>query len=372
MREPFAISSGSLTTRRSLIVELEDETGAKGYGESAPFEAPFYSPETIASARACLAEILLPRLLERPVSTSVELHSLLTDGVQGNQMARAGAETAWWDLVAAIRGVPLVELISARLRELAVPDRWCRSRDHVECGVALGIPQAESLDTLSRQVAAAVAEGYRRIKIKIRPGWDVEAVRTVQDALRSAGRLLPITVDANGSYDLERNGAVLRDLDDMGLLYIEQPLSPDALWDLCELAGELRTPVCIDETLTSDTVARQLGAMHGPSVWNVKVQRVGGLEESCRIYARAVASGVKLWAGTMPETGLGAQATLALASHVGFVYPSDIEPSRRWYQPGTDLLELEMGAAGNMQVPRTRREPDLRGKVSAVWEAAAP
>jgi O-succinylbenzoate synthase len=351
---------------------LEEETGVKGFGEAAPFEAPFYSPETIDSALSCLTKELLPRLLEQPVSTSAELDSLLTDGVRGNEMARAGAETAWWDLLAAIHGVPLVELISARLRDLTVPERWCRSRDHVECGIALGIPHEASLDTLSRQATAAVERGYRRIKIKIRPGWDAEPVRAVQDALRSAGRSLPITVDANGSYDLERDGAALRDLDDMGLLYIEQPLPPDALWDLCELAGELKTPVCIDETLTSDTVARQVVAMDGPSVWNVKVQRLGGLEQCCRIYARAVRAGVKLWAGTMPETGLGAQATLALASHVGFVYPSDIEPSSRWYRSGTDLVELVMGARGAMKVPRTRCKPDLSGPISVVWEAAAP
>ena len=159
----------------------------------------------------------------------------------------------------------------------------------------------------------------------------------------------------------------LRRLDSAGLLYLEQPLPAEALWDLRELAGLLETPVCLDESLDSDEIARQVMDMGGPTVWNLKIQRVGGLEEACRIYARAARGGVRLWGGTMPETGIGAQAMLALGCHAGFVYPSDLEPSERWYGPGKDVVTLEMGDDGTM--PVSRRSPRIASKDG--WELLA-
>ena len=151
----------------------------------------------------------------------------------------------------------------------------------------------------------------------------------------------------------------LRRLDDLGLLYLEQPLDVTAFSDVLELSEILDTPICLDESLTSDEAARQIVAQGGPVVWNIKVQRVGGLEEACRIYARAGREGARVWGGTMPETGLGAQAMLALGSHVGFVYPSDVEPSERWYAPGVDLIQLMMSAEGMMPVPTLRPAVEL-------------
>jgi O-succinylbenzoate synthase len=352
--QPFRISCGELTVRRSLIVELEDADGNLGYGESAPFEAPFYSSETTVSARSALVDILLPRIVSQPVSSSADLLAVLSDGVVGNNMARAGCETAWWDLRAVSAGMPLVDFVTERLRELAVPEHWIDRSDTVECGIALGIPDGRDMGELRRWVADAIERGYRRVKLKVMPGWDVEPIRATQDVLSDMGSDIPLTVDANGAYDFERDRSALRRLDELGLLYLEQPLRGDALWDLCTLSDELETPVCLDESLESDTVARQVIEMGGPDVWNVKIQRVGGLEEACRIYARAVRSGIRLWAGTMPETGLGAIAMLALGCHAGFVYPSDLEPSGRWYPPHTDLIELGMSADGTMVVPTVR------------------
>ena len=363
LREPFTISGGSMAVRRSLIVELTDTEGNRGYGESAPFERPFYSSETFASARSCLADLLLPAVTGRTLGQVEDCHRWLTEIARGNRMAKAGLETAWWDLFAARRNVPLADLVTRRLRDLGVPREWAARRDRIDCGVALGIPPGANAGLLREWVRDALDRGYRRIKLKVRPEWDVEPVRVAQDEVRKAGRDVPVWVDANGAYDFQVHRGELQALDDLDLLFIEQPLGEEVLWDSVELHHLLRTPVCFDETLVSDDVARQVIGMDGPRIWNIKIQRVGGLEEACRIYARATGAGVHLWGGTMPETGVGAQAMLALGGHAGFVYPSDIEPSDRWYLPDTDLIKLEMAPDGTMAVPVGRPQVDLHAAV---------
>jgi O-succinylbenzoate synthase len=368
LRTPFVISGGALTVRRSLIVELEGRAGVRGHGESAPFEAPFYSAETTASARACLEEVLLPRVLAQPVSKPEAMHELLGEGVRGNRMARAGAETAWWDLRARCLGTSLADAVSNRLAELGVPDPGRQRRPRVECGVALGIPEDGDEERLRREIRTALERGYRRVKLKVRPGWDNTAVEAAEAVFAEVGKRLPLWVDANGAYDAERDSALLRKIDGLGLLFIEQPFSADALWDAAEWNRIAVTPVCLDESLVSDDVARQVVAMSGPMIWNLKVQRLGGLEETCRVYARGVKHGAQLWMGTMPETGLGAQAGLAIAGHPGFVFPSDLEPSERWYEGGVDLVELQMDASGTMAVPQMSLAPDLGATARLVCE----
>ncbi len=362
LREPFTISGGTMAVRRSLIVELTDDSGNRGYGESAPFELPFYSSETTASARACLEALLLPSVIGQDLASSSATRDRLDLLARGNRMAKAGVETAWWDLQASREGVSLADLVSRRLEALGIAGATRSRRPVIDCGVALGIPPGNSGAVLREWVRDALRAGYRRIKLKVRPGWDEEPVRVTQEELRASGKDLPVWVDANGAYLLDRDLSALRRLDDLRLVFLEQPLPEDALWDSCELGRQLKTPICFDESLTSDEVARQVLEMGGPGIWNIKIQRVGGLEEACRIYARAVRAGVRLWGGTMPETGLGAQAMLALGGHSGFVFPSDIEPSDRWYEAGTDLVPLTMAPDGTMAVPSKRPvfEPDER------------
>ena len=194
-----------------------------------------------------------------------------------------------------------------------------------------------------------MGRGYRRVKIKVAPGWDAEAVKAARAGM--SGTDLPLTVDANGAYRWPRDEKALRALDDAGLLYIEQPLAPDELVGHAELARILRTDLCLDETLRSESHARQVVALGGPKVWNIKVHRMGGLTEFCRIYAVAKAYGAKLWAGTMPESGIGSQAPLAVATLSQFVYPSDLEPSARWFGRNADVIKLSMDAGGMMAVP---------------------
>jgi len=339
--EPFIISGGAIAHRRSLVVALHDEAGRVGYGESPPFELPFYSEETLAGAGDLIARVLVPRVVNREFADPEALDDALRAGVRGNPFARAGVETAAWDLEANRRNLGLAALLAERLgvtRSTTIP-----------CGVALGIPEDRQPATLSRSVAAALALGYRRVKIKVMPEWDDVAVRAARDAM--AGADVPLTVDANGAYEWPAHESRLRALDDAGLLYIEQPLAPDELVGHARLARVLKTPICLDETLKSAIHARQIVELEGPRVWNIKVHRVGGLTEVCRIYRIAQSYGAELWAGTMPESGIGSQAPLAVAALPLCVYPSDLEPSARWYGRNQDVIKLTMDRDGRMAVP---------------------
>jgi O-succinylbenzoate synthase len=340
--EPFVISGGAIAERRSLIVLLHDDTGHVGYGESPPFHLPFYSEETLAGARDLIERVLLPRVVGRDCDLPEGVDGLLNEGIRGNWFARAGVETAAWDLAAHVRGTGLAALLGERL--------GLTPAGAVECGVALGIPPERKADALTRWVYEAVQRGYRRVKIKVAPGWDAAAVSAARAGL--AGSDLPLTVDANGAYEWPRDEAALRGLDEAGLLYIEQPLAPDELVGHVRLGETLRTPVCLDETLRDACAARQIMALGGPKIWNIKVHRVGGLSEVCRIYRLAEEYGAELWAGTMPESGIGSQAALAVAALPRCVYPSDLEPSSRWYGRNTDVIKLAMGKDGRMAVPQ--------------------
>lgn len=349
--EPFIISGGTMTHRRSLVVIVHDEQGRRGYGESPPFELPFYSEETLAGASHLLEHVLIPRLLQARADTVDTAEPILRHGIRGNRFARAALDTALWDLEAARQGMGLAGVLAARL---------CVSpAQQIECGVALGIPSDRSLDTLRRWVEGSLAHGYRRVKIKVAPGWDVAPTRAAREVLAGTG--LPLTVDANGAYEWPEHEANLRNLDRHDLLYIEQPLAPDELVGHARLARELQTPVCLDETLHDARAARQIAELDGPRVWNIKVHRVGGLTEVCRIYRLAREFGAELWAGTMPESGIGSQAAIAAAALPGFVYPSDVEPSARWFGRGVDVIELQMSEDGYMQVPTAPIERLLNG-----------
>jgi O-succinylbenzoate synthase len=341
LEKPFVISGGVMRERRSLVVALHDPEGHVGWGEAPPFELPFYSEETLAGARDLLQRVLIPRIAGREFSGPEAVDAELRVGVRGNNFARAGIETAAWDLEASRRKTGLAALLAERVGVAPAAA--------IACGVALGIPEDRSVDTLVRWIHQALPHGYRRVKIKVAPGWDEAPVGAARAALSGTG--IPLTVDANGAYGWPEHEASLRALDEHELLYIEQPLAPDELVGHARLARLLRTPICLDETLRDARAARQVAELDGPRVWNVKVHRMGGLTEALRVYAEAQRFGARLWAGTMPESGLGSQAALAVAALPGFVFPSDLEPSARWFGRNLDVIKLTMDARGSMRVP---------------------
>jgi o-succinylbenzoate synthase len=339
--EPFIISGGRIDARRSVVIVLRDDQGHVGYGEAAPDELPFYSEETLASARDLIARVLVPRVAGRDFDSAEAVDARLREHVRGNPFARAGIETAAWDLEAHRRGTGLAQLAAERLGVAA--------EGGFACGVAIGIPEDRRAETLTRRVYDALQHGYRRVKIKVAPGWDDGAVRAARAGM--AGTDLPLTVDANGAYSWPEHERALRGLDGAGLLYIEQPLAPEELVGHARLAQTLKTPLCVDETLRDAGTARQLVALGGPMVWNIKVHRVGGLTEACRIYRAAAECGAKVWAGTMPESGIGSQAGIAIAALPACAFPSDLEPSARWFGRDVDVIKLTMSREGRMPVP---------------------
>ena len=351
--EPFAISGGTLRTRRSLIVELTDAGGLAGYGESAPFEEPFYSEETRYSCAGCILRTLFPRLAGHAFDSLETAVAAVTSGVRGNRRARAGVETSLWDLVSAKSGTPLRLLLRAAMERLGVPEEHRTTQSYVESGAALGIPSDGRVETLARQALEAIAQGYRRVKLKVRPGWDVVPVQGVRQAVHAAGQKVRLWADANGAYAAERDFEALQALDREHLVMIEQPLAPEDVRGTIALTHALMTPLCLDESLTDDFAAQLFLEGDGPRVWNLKVQRVGGLWECVKIYRRALDGGVRLWAGSMPESGVGMHAVLCLATFNGFVYPSDAAPSARWYPDGADLIEWKMDAEGRMTTSDT-------------------
>jgi o-succinylbenzoate synthase len=363
--EPFTISGGTMTERRSLVVVLHDDQGYRGFGESPPFELPFYSEETLASARYLLEDVLIPRVLRAQDNSIDSVDGILRQGIRGNPFARAALDTAVWDLEAHRREIGLAALLADRLGVVPAAS--------IKCGVALGIPGDRSLDTLRRWIDEALARGYLRVKIKVAPGWDAAPVKAAGAAM--AGSDLPLTVDANGAYEWPEHESNLRNLDEAGLLYIEQPLAPDELVGHARLSQALHTPICLDETLWDACAARQIVDLAGPKVWNIKVHRMGGLTEVGRVYGIARAYGASLWAGTMPESGIGSQAALAAAALPGFIFPSDLEPSTRWFGRDSDVVRLTMSAEGRMEVPQTSvaglLDPD-RFKAAARLLAVTP
>ena len=346
LKEPFQISGGVSYFRRSLIIVLSSGE-YKGYGEAAPFEEPYYSSETISSVKALYQDLLIPRLLGKQIASIEHMNEVLSEGIRGNAFAKAGIENAYWDLLCNKNKINLKQLIEYKMEQLEVPKEFMESKDYIKSGVSIGIPVEGQIETLQKWAQEYVDEGYQRIKIKIRPEWDVEPLAAVRQQIGD----FPLWIDANSAYDLEKHKETLVEMDQYGCLFYEQPLHHDDILDHAKLGKEIKTPICLDESLKSERVARQVLECGASKIWNIKIQRIGGLLEGLKIYKLASDNGVELWGGTMPESGIGAIPMLNLASFKGFVYPADIEASARWYGEGQDTIELKMNQEGQIFIP---------------------
>jgi o-succinylbenzoate synthase len=316
---PFRTSFGTESTKDAVLVRAAGEDGLEGWGECAAMAAPRYSGEWTDGAWMVLRDFLVPAALEGAAP-----------GIRGHPMAEAALEAALLDLTLRRTGVSMAAHLGA-------------VRDRVECGVSLGI-EADP-DVLLREVRRFVDAGYRRIKLKIAPGRDVEVVREV----RAAFPTIPLTVDANAAYrvdDAER----LRELDDFGLEYVEQPLGEDQLLGHADLQRKMTTSICLDETITSATVAADAIRAEACRVINIKPGRVGGIREAVRIHDLAEAEGIPVWCGGMLETGIGRAVNLAVASLPNFRLPGDTSGSDRYFD--RDITEpFVVDSDGTMTVP---------------------
>jgi O-succinylbenzoate synthase len=324
----FRTSFGEMTKKRFLLVEVKSG-GRSGWGECVAEDGPFYSPETTDSARSVLARFLAPLVLGRDLTTAAELDRLAAR-VRGNRMAKGALETALRDLFARAEGVSLARSLGG-------------TRTAIEVGVSLGLQPTvgETVEAVKRHVA----QGYRRIKLKIEPGADVDRVSAAREAFPD----LPLTVDANAAYTLETSGPLVA-LDAFGLDYIEQPLHHEDLVDHARLAKSLSTPICLDESIRSAADAAAAIALGACRVINVKIGRVGGHGEALRIHEVAAGAGVPLWCGGMLESGVGRAHNIAVATLPGFSKPGDTSSSSRYFEE--DIVEPRPEAAdGLMPVP---------------------
>jgi O-succinylbenzoate synthase len=346
LKVPFQISGGVSHFRRSLIIVLNSGE-LKAFGESAPFDEPYYSSETISSVKALYEDLLFDRIAGKEIKSIEHINSLLNLGVRGNNFAKAGIENAYWDLICRKNNITMKQLITYKLKELNVEEEFLDSLNYIESGVSVGIPIDYSIETLKKWVKEYVDQGYKRIKIKVKPGWDLEALKATREVIGD----FPLWMDANSSYDIDMHKDILKKMDEYGCLFYEQPLHHDDILDHAKLTDLVDTPICLDESLKSCRIARQVLDTGASKIWNIKIQRIGGLLEALKIYKLAVENGVMLWGGTMPESGIGAIPILNLASFVGFKFPADVEASERWYGHGNDLVELEMSKDGKISVP---------------------
>lgn len=325
---PFRTALGVDRERDALVVRIATESG-DGWGECAAPREPTYTSEWVGGAQAVIREFLAPMLLSKPVAAGAVAARLA--GVKGHPMAKAALEMAVLDAELRATGTALGKRLGA-------------VRDSVECGVAVGI--AESIDVLVDEVGGYLAAGYRRVKLKIRPGWDVEPVA----AIRARFGDIALQVDANGAYTLA-DAQVLGALDEFALLLVEQPLAEDDLVAHAELARLIETPICLDESITSAPVARRAIEMGACSVICIKPGRVGGYLEAVRVHDVCREHDVAAWCGGMLETGLGRAANLALAALPGFTLPGDLSASDRYF--ARDLTAPFVLDDGRLAVPST-------------------
>ena len=324
---PFRTSFGTQEARDVLLVEVVSD-GVSGWAECVAMEWPGYSYEYVDGAVDVLVEHLIPAVTSDRLLDPHEVHRRLRR-FQGHPMAKAALETAVLDAW-------------LRQRDQSLADYLGAVRDRVDCGVSVGIPR--DLDALLEEVASYVDAGYRRIKLKIEPGWDVDAVRAVREAWPE----MPLQTDANQAYTRD-DAEVLAAMDPFGLLLVEQPLPEDDLRGHALLAERLRTPVCLDESIISVATADSAIAFGATSVINIKPGRVGGYLEAKEIHDLCVDRGVPVWCGGMLETGIGRAANVALAALPGFTLPGDTSASSRYF--ATDITQPFVLEDGRLRVP---------------------
>ena len=340
MHEPFRISSGEVSKKEGILLRIGDGRHV-GWGECSAMGGTFYSSETPETCYEELLHRVLPHLLARQFSSMRAFEQEL-EKLSQNRFVRAAVETAAWDLIAQGRNVSLRQLFQ-------IPER------PVPSGLAVGLYRTDK--ELERALGRYNPRQYHRLKLKIEPGFDLNVVGTARKMLGN----FPLFVDANASYDCS-NLSIFRALDDEALLMFEQPFAKDNLDGLAELQHNVRTPVCLDESIETAEDAERFIAAKACAIVNIKLQRVGGYLPALRIMEVCSRLRIPLWMGTMPELGVGSAQALALAAHPIFVFPTDVEPSERWYVDDLVFPEIRLsnGCIESPPGPGTGYQVDRR------------
>ncbi len=326
---PFETSMDRTDVRRFLLIQA-DVDGVIGWGECVAGESPFYSPETSETAWHMLRDFLWPIIKGKEFAAASEVWGLLAQ-VRGHNMAKAALEAAVWDAEAKQKGVPLSKLLGG-------------NREEIASGVSIGIKA--SLDELASAVQKELAAGYQRIKIKIKPGKDLEQVRR----LRQDFPRIKLMVDANSAYTL-KDWPLLKQLEGFYLMMIEQPLGWDDLYSHVELQKKLDTPICLDECIHTEEQARAAIELGACKIINIKLGRVGGHTVSRRIHDLCERHGIPVWCGGMLESGIGRAHNIALSTLPNFTLPGDVAGSKRYWEEDIILPEVKVSPQGTIRVP---------------------
>ncbi|MCP4409330.1 MAG: o-succinylbenzoate synthase [Gammaproteobacteria bacterium] len=344
LKEPFVISSGVQDLRRIIVVELEDVDGAIGWSECVADELPNYMPETTDIAWLTLHEWMAPAILSQAFDGPEAVYPFLQKDIRGHFMAKAAVEMGMWELDARKQGISLSKRLGGTRTEIAT-------------GISIGIQ--ENPQRLAAKAGQYLAQGYRKIKLKIKPGADVEYVAAVREAL---GPDAPLMVDANNAYTLD-DLDVLMQLDQFNLVMMEQPLAWDDYVQHAELQRRLKTPVCLDESITGIERTHDMLTLKSGRIVNIKPGRVGGFSSSLAIHDLCMKNDIPVWCGGMLEGGIGRAHNVALASLPNFTLPGDVSPSDRYWAQDIVTPEWTMNSQGMVTVPLDQPgmgvEPDL-------------
>jgi O-succinylbenzoate synthase len=327
----FETSFGRTTLRRIVLVRV-DADGLTGWGEVTAGEAPFYSHETTETAWHILRDFLIPWTLGKEWAAPGDLAPIFRP-IRGHNMAKAALENALWDIAAQQQNLPLAKLIGGTLQE-------------IPCGVSIGIQT--SVEELLEKVAVEVAAGYQRIKVKVKPGWDVN----VLEAIRTRFPRILLMADANSAYSLA-DIAHLKEFDRFYLMMIEQPLGWDDLVDHAKLQREISTPICLDESIHNADDARKALQIGAGKIINIKLGRVGGFTGARQMHDVCRARNVPVWCGGMLESGIGRAHNIAMSALAGFTLPGDVSASRRYWAEDIIEPEVTVSAQGTIHVPQT-------------------
>lgn len=329
MKTPFATSFGSFQEKEFLLLEVTDELGNTGWGESTAFHSPWYTEETYETNLHIIRDFLIPLVLNKEISHPDKVSEIFSP-LRKNNMAKAAVEGAIWDLYAKRNKLTLAEALGGTAKR-------------IEVGISIGIQQSK--EQLIEVVRGYIEEGYKRMKVKIKPGYDVEVIRSVREAFPT----VPLMADANSAYTLN-DIDLLKQLDEFNLMMIEQPLASDDIIDHAKLQKAIKTPVCLDESITSLEDARKAIELGSTQIINVKIGRVGGLTESKKIHDYCMQKGIPVWCGGMLEAGIGRAHNVALTTLPNFTLPGDTASSSRYWEE--DVITPEVVAIdGFITVP---------------------
>ena len=312
----FETSFGRTTERRIVLARMTDTDGAEGWGECTAGEGPFYSDEWTATCWATLHEFLAPMVLGKTFETAADVFAAMKP-VRGHRMAKATIENACWDLEARKLGVPLWRHLGG-------------TRNEISCGVSIGIQNTPEI--LLEKIRKEVDAGYQRIKIKIKPGWDVKIVERVRKEFPE----IPLMGDANSAYT-RADVPLFQELDRFNLMMLEQPLAHNDIFDHAELQRQIQTPICLDESIRSADIAVHAIELGSCKIINVKLGRVGGHSEAKRLEQVARERDIPVWCGGMLESGIGRAHNIAMSTLAGFSLPGDVSASARYWEE--DVIE---------------------------------